>query len=301
MVTEDDIEEASQSIFSVRERIYADVAITIAEDNGIFTFPQESTHLNHHPARSPNVNELHSFEKWNTILDRRNRGDENLPDCHTPKVQSDSGDVNTDSMGNAMMNVEQVVLTKPTTIETMKENQSQYLNTLNEEQLMVYKIIENHLLNSDAKQLLMYLGGHGGVGKTYVINAIDDLYTHYGMRSALAKTATTGVAASNIGGSTLHSWAGLPACTPRSDTWAIHPNAEMVAQRKRNIIGKRLLIVDEISMLTTDTLADLSRILSIVLGKESSTEPLGGMSILFTGDFHQFPPVGASLSMKHEY
>lgn len=116
-----------------------------------------------------------------------------------------------------------------------------------------------------------------------------------GQLSSLARTATTGVAACLIGGSTLHSWAGIPARRkPQSDKWVTHPSPAMAERRKNNILYKRLLGVDEMSLLTTDILARLSHVLGVVRTNEvlvDSTVPFGGLSILLIGDFHQFPPV----------
>jgi len=104
-----------------------------------------------------------------------------------------------------------------------------------------------------------------------------------------------GVAACLIGGSTLHSWAGIPAHrTPRGDKWAMHPSPAMAERRKDNILDKSMLTVDEMSLLTTEVLARLSQVLGVVKMNEfaiDSTIPFGNMSVLLTGDFHQFPPV----------
>lgn len=94
---------------------------------------------------------------------------------------------------------------------------------------------------------------------------------------------------------TLHLWAGIPARRiPRGDKWAMHPSPEMAERRKNNILTKLILCVDEMSLLTTEVLARLSQVLSVVKTNENgmdSTIPFSGMSLLLMGDFHQFPPV----------
>lgn len=60
------------------------------------------------------------------------------------------------------------------------------------------------------------------------------------------------------------------------------------------MLHKRLLCVDEMSLLTTEVLARLGQVLSVVRTNEEvldSTTPFGGLSQLLIGDFHQFPPV----------
>jgi len=51
----------------------------------------------------------------------------------------------------------------------------------------------------------MYLGGPGGTGKTKVIGAIVTLFDRIGCPEKLMVSATTGVAADIINGSTIHS------------------------------------------------------------------------------------------------
>lgn len=50
----------------------------------------------------------------------------------------------------------------------------------------------------------------GGMGKTVIISELTHLFTLLGATDMLSKTATSGVAATLISGTTLHYWAGLP-------------------------------------------------------------------------------------------
>jgi hypothetical protein len=93
----------------------------------------------------------------------------------------------------------------------------------------------------------------------------------------LAKCATTGIAATDIGAYTLHSWAGLKHNLPKDDGWLDRPTKSSVDKRRSNIQGKEFLIVDEVSMEDKTTAYCLS---------------FGSMHIIQSGDFHQFPPVG---------
>lgn len=102
----------------------------------------------------------------------------------------------------------------------------------------------------------------------------------------------SGVAASIIGGETLHSWAALPITTPTCNKWLTHPNKQIHARRQRNIANVVWLMIDEISMLTTSLFHRLSQVTGFVRGdKSDSTTPFGGINILLLGDLHQFPPV----------
>ena len=60
------------------------------------------------------------------------------------------------------------------------------------------------------------------------------------------------------------------------------------------MLDKRLLRVDEISLLTTETLALLNKVLSIVRSMEvvvDETVLFSDLGMLLMGDFHQFPPI----------
>lgn len=50
----------------------------------------------------------------------------------------------------------------------------------------------------------------GGMGKTVIISELTHLFTLLGATDMLSKTATSGVAATLISGTTLYYWAGLP-------------------------------------------------------------------------------------------
>src|SRR5580704_5935420 len=53
----------------------------------------------------------------------------------------------------------------------------------------------------------VFLTGAPGAGKTYVLNQFVKLAEQAGKRVAV--TASTGIAATHIGGTTIHSWAGI--------------------------------------------------------------------------------------------
>ncbi|SJL03172.1 uncharacterized protein ARMOST_06518 [Armillaria ostoyae] len=172
------------------------------------------------------------------------------------------------------------------------------LAKLNTEQKMAHDIIENHLKASIAgrspSQLLMQVQGQGGTGKTVLINAITETFEYYRVEQKLAKTATSGVAASLIAGQTLHSWGGIPIHPGKDDDWHMKGSKATEAKRKFNMIDKEYLVIDECSMMTKDLLALTSQIIAKHRSHEGRNghEMFGGMSVILFGDFHQFPPVG---------
>jgi hypothetical protein len=138
------------------------------------------------------------------------------------------------------------------------------LSKLNVEQRRAHDIVashlQQHLLGSSPQQLLMLILGEGGTGKSEVIRAISETFKEWRASALLAKTATTGVAASPIGGSTVHSWAALPIATPKAEDWITKQSKTSLTTRTRNIGPCKFWIVDEISMLTKETLTLMSQV-----------------------------------------
>lgn len=130
----------------------------------------------------------------------------------------------------------------------------------------------------------IFMTGPAGVGKSHVIRTIVERAREEGLRVAL--TASTGVAADLLGGTTIHTQLGLGL--------AKEPVEQLVnkARRSRKIKAKwsglHLLVIDEVSMLDPDFFCKLDAILK---GIYQSDEPFGGLCLLLSGDFYQLPPV----------
>jgi hypothetical protein len=258
-ITESDIEHAADGVFSSREELYAEVAMNIAEDSNIFAKSQlETSRDTPSPilAAAATHDQLQKCALWSNFL----AGYENTDDDEDPSncVQVDRGRVILHS-GDEQIDVN-VGYAEAVPDHTPK---FQPPTTLNHEQRIAYNIVANHL--QTGLPLLMILEGEGGTGKSQLLSIIARMFDDVGAAHKLARTATSGVAACLIGGSTLHSWAGLPPRgMPRSDKWATHPNPDMARRRIHNIKDKLLLIIDEMSMLTLDTLALLSQVITII-------------------------------------
>jgi len=138
------------------------------------------------------------------------------------------------------------------------------------------------------KGLNIFLTGAGGTGKSHTIRAIR------GLSANTAVTAMTGCAALllNYDGKakTLHSWAGvgLARDTPQQLVVAIESNRKA----KRRWLDTRLLIIDEVSMMTPDFLEKLDHVARAV--RKQPTAKFGGLQVVFAGDFCQLPPVSSS-------
>lgn len=78
--------------------------------------------------------------------------------------------------------------------------------------LKTWKSFDDDETQSD--QLLHILNGEGGVGKSYVIKALQLLASLWGKQSAIKTVAPTGIAAVNVEGSTVHSSLEISIKTP---------------------------------------------------------------------------------------
>jgi len=101
-----------------------------------------------------------------------------------------------------------------------------------------------------------------------------------------AITASTGIAATHIGGMTIHSWSGI-GIKDKLNRGEIRSIAAKDNISKR-INKAKVLIIDEISMLAPNTLDNISAICREVRGENSA---FGGLQVVLVGDFFQLPPV----------
>ena len=134
----------------------------------------------------------------------------------------------------------------------------------------------------------VFLTGEPGAGKTHVINEYVQWLRERGVEPAV--TASTGIAATHVGGMTIHSWAGI-GVKKRLNEWDI----EQIASREktaRRIIEAKILILDEISMLDADTLESVDKVLRTLRQPVlQESRSFGGLQVVFVGDFFQLPPV----------
>jgi ATP-dependent DNA helicase PIF1 len=129
------------------------------------------------------------------------------------------------------------------------------------------------------------LTGAAGTGKTYVLNQFIRRAKRRGW--SVAVTATTGLAATHLNGTTIHAWSGIGV----KDAMDEHMAAGLSASRQDLIRKADVLIIDEISMLHDFRLDMVDLVLRTVREREA---PFGGMQVVLCGDFFQLPPVNRS-------
>ena len=130
----------------------------------------------------------------------------------------------------------------------------------------------------------VFLTGEPGSGKTHTINEYVSYLRSRGVEPSI--TASTGIAATHIGGMTVHSWSGI-GIKNKLDKYDLDRIASTKHVVKR--IGRaKVLIIDEVSMLTPGTLSMVDAVCREIKQTEA---PFGGMQTVLVGDFFQLPPV----------
>lgn len=158
------------------------------------------------------------------------------------------------------------------------------------------KVVQPIVLSEEQEKVLeiaksgksLFYTGSAGTGKSVLLRTIiKELKAIH--PSGVAVTASTGLAACNIGGVTLHSFAGIGIGN--------QPTSELVKRIKRSKhsakkwVSCKVLIIDEISMIDADLFDKLDQIARTI---RRNKKPFGGIQLIICGDFFQLPPVPQS-------
>lgn len=147
--------------------------------------------------------------------------------------------------------------------------------TLSGEQQKVLDLVVNQSKS-------VFFTGSAGTGKSVLMRAIiAELRKKYSKEpDRVAVTASTGLAACNIGGVTLHSFGGIG--LGKEDVPALVKKIKRNAKAKNRWIRTKILIVDEISMVDGDLFDKLE---GIARAMRNNGRPFGGIQLVITGDF----------------
>lgn len=139
----------------------------------------------------------------------------------------------------------------------------------------------------------VFLTGQPGAGKSYLTNVFIDWMLDNGVDFAV--TASTGIAALNVNGKTLHSFMGVR----NDDELSINDIDEILEHSGtvQRYINTKVLIIDEISMVSAQLFENLNILAKIA---RRSEEPFGGMRVIAVGDFYQLPPVKGDYCFKSQ-
>jgi len=154
-------------------------------------------------------------------------------------------------------------------------------------------MIQTEALNILKLGVNVFLTGAAGSGKTYVLNQ----YIEYLRlkKISVGITASTGIAATHMGGVTIHSWSGMGI----HDSLTTKDLADMYKKQylRKHYLRAKVLIIDEISMLHAHQLDMIDQICRYF---KKNDLPFGGMQLVMCGDFFQLPPVTKFQKIKDQ-
>jgi ATP-dependent DNA helicase PIF1 len=140
----------------------------------------------------------------------------------------------------------------------------------------------------------VFLTGEPGSGKTHTINDFIQWLHASGIEPSI--TAATGIAATHVGGMTLHSWSGIGVSEKLSKA-----DVDRIASKEhiaRRIAKASVLIIEEISMLSAATFEMADAVCREV---RRIDKPFGGLTVVLVGDFFQLPPISRGRAAAFAY
>eukprot|EP01034_Spumella_vulgaris_P025461 gene25461-31925_t len=168
-------------------------------------------------------------------------------------------------------------------IDSARDELDASVATLNKEQLLAYQVATHHI------------SGEGGTGKSRLISDITK-YTQIlygktvGYHGSVLKTAPTGGAAFNIKGSTWHSALGKSGLGKHTQKTKLTDRA--ISGLQKNLNGTVVFILDEISLLSSEDLSEISFRLCTATG--NFKKPFGGLHTILAGDFYQMKTINGT-------
>lgn len=154
-----------------------------------------------------------------------------------------------------------------------------------------------HMVVEEGKNV--FFTGSAGTGKSVLLREIiKELRRKHAKRpDSVAVTASTGIAACNIGGVTIHSFAGIGL--------GKEPTAQLVSKIRKNRKAAarwartQVLIIDEVSMVDPALFDKLEEVARLI--RKKPDKPFGGIQVVITGDFFQLPPVNPGGSVTFAF
>lgn len=148
---------------------------------------------------------------------------------------------------------------------------------------------QKYVLRAVSSGKSVFITGAAGTGKTYLLkHIIEDLKKIYGKQHVFV-TASTGLAASAMQGTSLHSFAGIG--LGLGDLESLVSEVELSKPTKYRWKKAKVLVIDEISMICGDLFDKLNCIAKRIRYPKTGSREFGGLQLVVTGDFCQLPPV----------
>lgn len=141
----------------------------------------------------------------------------------------------------------------------------------------------------------VFLTGSAGTGKTFLLNKFIEHLKDEKIKVGI--TASTGIASTHIGGTTIHSWAGIGIAKSIDDP-KIKKFLKGRNPKWKEIRDTKVLIIDEISMFDSDRLMLVDRVCKEI---KDPFLPFGGIQLVVCGDFFQLPSINNGMEEKVEF
>ena len=251
--------------------------------------------VKHEPNLDIDYEELHNYD----ILESDEEEDNN----DFSMINPDLLDFDIDADSNPTPNVP----IAPTTIDNILLPNDQYYekcSQLNEGQQSLFNFIMKYAVKCRFAErnnelppdpFYIFLSGGAGVGKSFLVNVITEYlkrilrYPNQSLdEPSVLVTASTGKAATNINGTTLHSAFHLPVKTGNKFFGYRKPRDEVLHSMRNKYKYLKVVLIDEISMTGEETFDYTDKTLQLI---KNNTLPFGGVSVISIGDFLQLPPV----------
>ena len=136
-----------------------------------------------------------------------------------------------------------------------------------------------------------FITGKAGTGKSYLLDAFKK-----STQKRFIVLAPTGIAALNVGGTTLHSAFGYYNLVNLDIDDISSETIRLKSEKQLALKHVSTIIIDEISMVRSDTFEKIDRILKVI---NRSNNPFGGKQILLFGDLFQLPPIAQSKEREY--
>ena len=151
--------------------------------------------------------------------------------------------------------------------------------------------MQNTALNILKTGQNVFLTGSAGTGKTYILNE----YIVYLKSRKIYPTivAPTGIAASHLGGQTIHSFFSLGIRNEIDESFVQNLLDKKYLQVRFSKL--KVLVVDETSMVSPFIFSAMDTILKAF---KKNNKPFGGIQVILSGDFFQLPPISQSQDGK---
>lgn len=173
---------------------------------------------------------------------------------------------------------------KPNQENPTDEERLAFMQEVMEDEAVMLDPVQMRIVEAAMEGKSMFVSGEAGTGKSHTLKYMVKELAQRG--KAVNVVSFFGVAACNVGGSTIHNFAGISGNDRPPYRIPENPDA------RARIAATDVLVIDEISTVPGEMLDGLHDLFQTV--RERFDAPFGGMQIIAVGDFYQLPPVDDS-------